>query len=63
MTGFIVTDLDTAVAAVQRIDELDRLAARKHVEEQFSVGAMVEGNIRVYNELLETTPASTDRPS
>ena len=34
VTGFIVADLDTATAAVQRIHELDRVAAREHVPVQ-----------------------------
>ncbi len=51
LTGFIVTDLDTATAAVQRINELDRLAARKHVEDHFSAERMTEGYLRVYQEV------------
>jgi glycosyltransferase involved in cell wall biosynthesis len=52
VTGFVVTDLDTATAAVQRIDELDRLAARKHVEDHFSAERMTEGYLSVYREVL-----------
>jgi glycosyltransferase involved in cell wall biosynthesis len=51
VTGFIVTDLDTATAAVQRISELDRSAARKHVEDHFSVERMTDGYLRVYQEV------------
>jgi len=51
VTGFIVTDLDTATAAVQRIHELDRLAARKHVEDHFSAERMTDGYLRVYQEV------------
>ena len=51
VTGFIVTDLDTATAAVQRIDELDRSAARRHVEDHFSVERMTDGYLRVYQEV------------
>ena len=51
VTGFIVTDLDTATAAVQRIDELDRLAARKHVEDHFSAERMTDGYLRVYQDV------------
>jgi glycosyltransferase involved in cell wall biosynthesis len=51
VTGFIVSDLDTATAAVQRINELDRLAARKHVEDHFSVERMTDGYLRVYQEV------------
>ncbi len=51
VTGFIVTGLDTATAAVQRINELDRLAARKHVEDHFSAERMTDGYLRVYQEV------------
>ncbi|MBW2278596.1 MAG: glycosyltransferase, partial [Deltaproteobacteria bacterium] len=51
-TGFIVTDLDEATAAVQRLDELDRSAARKHVEDHFSRERMTDGYLRVYQEVL-----------
>jgi glycosyltransferase involved in cell wall biosynthesis len=50
--GFIVTDLDEAVAAVQRIDQLDRSAVRKHVEDHFSAERMTDGYLRVYQEVL-----------
>jgi len=53
VTGFIVTDLDTATAAVQRIHELDRVAARKHVEDHFSVERMTDGYLRVYHEVRQ----------
>ena len=51
-TGFIVADLDEATAAVQRLDELDRSAARKHVEDHFSAERMTEGYLGVYQEVL-----------
>ena len=51
-TGFIVADLDEATAAVQRLDELDRSAARKHVEDHFSTERMTDGYLGVYQEVL-----------
>ena len=51
VTGFIVTGLDTATAAVRRINELDRLAARKHVEDHFSAERMTDGYLHVYQEV------------
>ena len=51
VTGFVVTDLDTATTAVQRVAELDRLAARKHVEDHFSAERMTDGYLRVYREV------------
>jgi glycosyltransferase involved in cell wall biosynthesis len=51
-TGFIVADLDEAIAAVQRLDELDRSAARKHIEDHFSTERMTDGYLGVYQEVL-----------
>jgi glycosyltransferase involved in cell wall biosynthesis len=51
-TGFIVDDVDGAVAAVQRISTLDRAACRAHVQEHFTVDRMVEGYLDVYRTVL-----------
>jgi glycosyltransferase involved in cell wall biosynthesis len=51
VTGFVVSDLDAATTAVQRVDELDRLAARKHVEDHFSAERMTDGYLRAYQEV------------
>jgi glycosyltransferase involved in cell wall biosynthesis len=48
VTGFVVTDVDSATAAVRRLDQLDRRAMRRHVEENFSVERMTDGYLRVY---------------
>jgi glycosyltransferase involved in cell wall biosynthesis len=42
-TGYVVSDVRAATAAVDRIDNVSRLACRQRVEELFSVDAMVEG--------------------
>ncbi|MCU0549873.1 MAG: glycosyltransferase family 4 protein [Leptolyngbya sp. Prado105] len=51
-TGFLCQTIDECVAAVHRIDQLDRVNCRKHVEENFSVKQMVDGYEAVYRELL-----------
>lgn len=51
-TGFIVDNLDDAVAAVSSIEELDRRALRSHVEQRFSRERMVEDYITVYEKVL-----------
>lgn len=64
-TGFIVDSLDSAAAAVERIGELDRAAARRHVEEKFSAARMVEGYLDVYDEVLRRhrgAPRSAPEP-
>jgi glycosyltransferase involved in cell wall biosynthesis len=51
-TGFVVSDGDAAVAAIEHIGALDRAAVRKHVEARFSVDRMTDGYLRVYQEVL-----------
>ncbi len=61
-TGFIVTDVDGATAAVQRIDEIDRAAARKRVERHFSTERMADGYLRVYEDVLRSPYPRTMDP-
>ena len=58
-TGFIVSGLDEAAAAVQRLDELDRSAARKHVEDHFSRERMTDEYLLVYQEVLRRSRSQT----
>ena len=51
-TGFHVDGVDAAVAAVGRLDELDRTDCRAHVEQRFGVDRMVEGYLAVYRSLV-----------
>jgi glycosyltransferase involved in cell wall biosynthesis len=51
-TGFVVDDLEGAVAAVDRLDDLARADCRAHVEQRFSVERMVEGYLAVYDGVL-----------
>lgn len=55
MTGFIVDPklgVDGLVAAIKRINQIDRAACRKHVEEHFTVEKMVDRYEEVYTSLL-----------
>jgi len=52
VTGFVVADLEGALAALDRLDSIDRAACRRRVEDRFSVDAMVEGYIEVYRAIL-----------
>ena len=47
-TGFLVHDVDGAVQALERIQEIERSACRRRVQERFSVDTMVQGYERVY---------------
>jgi glycosyltransferase involved in cell wall biosynthesis len=48
VSGFVVGDLDGLVAAVGRLSELKRLAARRRVEEYYSEKAVADGYVAVY---------------
>jgi glycosyltransferase involved in cell wall biosynthesis len=48
VTGFIADDLDSFVAAVAEVGEIDPAECRRAVERKFSKGAMVDGYQRVY---------------
>jgi glycosyltransferase involved in cell wall biosynthesis len=52
VTGYVVPEVEGAIAAVDRIDEISRLACRQRVEELFSVDAMVEGYLDAYRRIL-----------
>ncbi|WP_314501865.1 glycosyltransferase family 4 protein [uncultured Microbacterium sp.] len=52
-TGFAVSDLDEAVAAVPRAAALDRTLVQRRARERFDVERMVDGYLQVYRRILE----------
>ncbi len=58
VTGFVVRTVDEAVGAIDRIDEIDRAACRKHCKDNFSIPRMAERYLDVYAKLTETRRAS-----
>ena len=52
-TGFIVKNIDEAVEAVKKIDQIKRGDCRKWVEDNFSLEKMVDEYEKVYYKLLE----------
>lgn len=60
-TGFLVKNIDEMVQAIPRLAELDRQAARQHVEEHFSSHAMAEGYMNVYQSLVLSPPQGSPR--
>jgi glycosyltransferase involved in cell wall biosynthesis len=52
-TGFIVDDLDDAVAAVHRVDELSRRRCREAFEDRFTATRMACDYLELYSALLE----------
>jgi glycosyltransferase involved in cell wall biosynthesis len=53
-SGFLIDagDTDAAVAAVERIGNLDRHAVRAHVERHFTAQRMVDEYLRLYQQIL-----------
>ena len=52
VTGFLVESFDEAVAAIGRIDQIDRAACRAHVAEHFTVDRMADRYLDLYRQLL-----------
>jgi glycosyltransferase involved in cell wall biosynthesis len=52
INGFLVKDVDSAVKALSQIDDLDRAACRRMVEDRFSADRMVDEYLAVYREII-----------
>jgi glycosyltransferase involved in cell wall biosynthesis len=52
VTGFLVGDVDEAIAAVARIGEIDRAACRAAVAARFTVDRMADRYIALYRDIL-----------
>ena len=52
VTGFVVDDLDSAVEAVAKVQNLDRALCRRRFEERFSASRMAQGYLEIYNRVL-----------
>lgn len=51
-TGFIVNDEDEMIEAIKKIDLINRLDCRKHVEDNFTIEKMVNNYIKVYEQVI-----------
>lgn len=51
-TGFLVDSFAEAVAAIGRLDEIDRAACRRAVEERFTVERMADEYLALYRRIL-----------
>jgi glycosyltransferase involved in cell wall biosynthesis len=56
VNGFIVDDIDGAVEAVGRLDELDRAEVRATFEDRFTAERMARDSVRLYEELTKSAP-------
>jgi glycosyltransferase involved in cell wall biosynthesis len=61
VSGFIVENIEESVAAVARLDELDRHAVRRSFEERFSVERMARDYLGVYERLIGAHPGPAVR--
>jgi glycosyltransferase involved in cell wall biosynthesis len=59
VTGFIVPDLESAVSAVPRIEEIDRKKCRQHFEQHFGAERMAQDYLSIYQRLAQGKPSST----
>jgi len=62
-TGFLVDTLEQAIAATDRVGQLDREAVRARFELRFSATAMARRYLDVYGDLLARRPFAEDRVS
>lgn len=58
ISGRIVHDVDSAVAAVARLSEIDRRVCRRRFEERFTAKRMAQDYVTVYQGLAKTEPKS-----
>lgn len=54
VTGFVVDDVDQAVSAVEKIDEISRARCRAAFEQRFSVERMAQDYLALYRERAHT---------
>lgn len=52
-TGFLADSVDDCVAAVHRLEQIDRHVCRQHVDQNFGLKQMVDGYEAVYHYLLQ----------
>jgi glycosyltransferase involved in cell wall biosynthesis len=61
VTGFVVDDLDGAIAAVGKLGDVARHAVRQRFEARFSASAMARAYVEIYRNLIEARTISLPR--
>jgi len=61
VTGFVVEDLEQAIAATRHADTLDRRACREAFDNRFSVTRMADDYLRIYAQLVARAADVRDR--
>ena len=54
VTGYLVTDIDSAVAAVEAAGGLNRRTIAEHAAERFGVARMIDDYVRVYRDVISS---------
>jgi glycosyltransferase involved in cell wall biosynthesis len=57
VNGFVVQNIEEAVAAIERVSCLDRAGCRKYFELRFPASRMCADYLAVYERLLRAEPA------
>ena len=60
VTGFLVSSLDEAIEAIERIDVIDRRACRSAAEARFSVDRMVDRYLELYRAVLNNDGSTSE---
>lgn len=56
VTGYLVTDVPSAVEAVRRLGQIDRAACRTHAVERFGADRMVDDYLDLFSQIVGDTP-------
>jgi glycosyltransferase involved in cell wall biosynthesis len=57
VTGFLVDEVDQAVEALRRLDEISSESCARYARERFSAASMADGYVALYRELLSRPEA------
>jgi len=52
LNGLLVPDAETAAKRLPEILQMDRAACRRHIEQRFSLDAMIDGYLHVYERIM-----------
>jgi len=54
VTGFVENDIESLIKRVKEVENIDRWACRKHVEDNFSAERMTEGYLAVFRKIISS---------
>lgn len=60
--GFLVNNVEQAVAAVGQLPNISRADCRSHVEKQFAVDRMVNDYLNLYQQIIDSSIRESHRP-